>query len=87
MAVGRLLTFLESSREEDFFYFFFLGRRRGLGGGNRFNKGGLGRVGTWYRTREGARRGTCGLVPGCISALHMLVVALRGGKSGASRRA
>lgn len=32
MAVGRLLTFLESSREEDFFYFFFSREKEGTGG-------------------------------------------------------
>lgn len=79
VAAGLLLTFyLGSSREEDFLLFFFLGRRRGLGGGNRFNKGGLGRVGTSYRTREHGEV-LAGLYPGasahctCWWSLHAAV--------------
>lgn len=56
------LFFLDRGR-----LFFFLREKEGTGGGNRFNKGGLGRVGTSYMGLGGSA-GTCGQVPQCINA-------------------
>lgn len=82
---GFWLLYLESSREEDFLLFFSSGEGGDWGEGIALIRAGS--AGSVLRTGQGSMGRYLRACTRRISALHMLVVATRGGKSGASRRA